>query len=138
MLISRHAPCNKLLFLVQKFHFRWNPTIHFRDFIEIPTKRLNQNCFSTREGRSAETEFGWVSLDKFQKKPCAAAICKFDLASLGNCLSLTSHLLAIHNKMNPYYVQGKVLELFCEKCQNAVCIMCVFQTGQEGTSTCHS
>mmetsp|Transcript_66968 Transcript_66968/g.108600 ORF Transcript_66968/g.108600 Transcript_66968/m.108600 type:complete len:84 (+) Transcript_66968:242-493(+) len=35
LLISRRAPCNKLLFLVQKFHFRLIPK-NYREYHRIP------------------------------------------------------------------------------------------------------
>jgi len=36
-LISQHAPCNKLLFLVRKFNFRWNSK-SFSGLYQIPQK----------------------------------------------------------------------------------------------------
>jgi len=54
LLISRHAPCHKHLFLAQKFHFRWIP----RDYPENHRNSCEKagipaNSFSAREGRSA-------------------------------------------------------------------------------------
>ena len=54
LLISRHAPCHKHLFLVQKFYSRRTP----RDYRENHRNSCEKagipaNSFSTREGRSA-------------------------------------------------------------------------------------
>jgi len=53
-LISRHVPCNKLLFLVQKFHFRLIPKI-YRIYHRYSRKKagLKRTSCSTREGRSS-------------------------------------------------------------------------------------
>jgi len=69
-------------------------------------------------------------LQLFGKEPCPSYVLQVVPSRI--------YVLTGYNETNSYYAQGNVLELFCEKCQNAVCIMCVFQTGQEVTSTCHS
>jgi len=54
LLISQHAPCNKLLFLVQKFHFRLIPK-NYREYHWYSCKKagISRKSFSTRIGRSA-------------------------------------------------------------------------------------
>jgi len=55
LLISRLVPCNKLLFLVKKFHFRLIPK-NYREYHQYSCKKagISRKYFSTREGRSAD------------------------------------------------------------------------------------
>jgi len=53
-LISRHAPCNKLLFLVPKFHFRRIPrSLRANHQNSCEKAGIHANLFHTREGHSA-------------------------------------------------------------------------------------
>jgi len=51
LLISRHVPCNKFLFLVQNFHFRLIPK-DYREYHRVSCKKawIPRTSFSTREG----------------------------------------------------------------------------------------